>query len=88
MTLVPRSEKEYFSADSISNCTDTCNDVAILYPIEYRNSLTANNFPTHKFESKAWFMQWHMINSYKSWTKCYRGCYNYRHTYMRENIYT
>jgi hypothetical protein len=32
MTLVLGSKKEYFSADSISNCTDTCNDADILYP--------------------------------------------------------
>ncbi|KAJ1283306.1 hypothetical protein BS78_03G118400 [Paspalum vaginatum] len=50
--LVPGLETEYFSADTISKCTDTCNDVDILYPIEYLNSLNANNFPTHKLKLK------------------------------------
>ncbi|PUZ64674.1 hypothetical protein GQ55_3G161600 [Panicum hallii var. hallii] len=52
MSFIPGSEKEYFSADSISNCTDTCNDADILYPIEYLNSLNANNFPTHRLKLK------------------------------------
>jgi ATP-dependent DNA helicase PIF1 len=52
MSFIPGSEKEYFSSDSISNCTDTCNDADILYPIEYLNSLNANNFPTHRLKLK------------------------------------
>ena len=52
LNLVPGNEIEYYSADSISKCIDTCNDANILYPIEYLNSLTANNFPTHKLKLK------------------------------------
>ena len=46
LNLVPGNEMEYYSADSISKCIDTCNDADILYPIEYLNSLSANKFPT------------------------------------------
>ena len=46
--LLPTPEREYLSADSISKCLDTYNDANILYPVEYLNTLNANNFPTHK----------------------------------------
>ena len=46
--LLPGLEREYLSADSISKCSDTYNDANILYPIEYLNTLNANNFPSHK----------------------------------------
>jgi hypothetical protein len=46
--LLPGLEKEYFSADSISKCSDTYNDANILYPVEYLNTLNPNNFPPHK----------------------------------------
>ena len=52
LNLVPGNEVEYYSADLISKCIDTCNDADILHPIEYLNSLTANNFPTHKLKLK------------------------------------
>lgn len=52
ISLIPSLQIEYFSADSISNYTDTCNDVDVLYPIEYLNSLNANNFPTHNLKLK------------------------------------
>jgi len=52
LKLLPTVEREYYSADPISKCTDTCNDPNILYPIEYLNSLTANNFPAHKLKLK------------------------------------
>jgi hypothetical protein len=52
LDLIPNSEREYFSADSISKCTDTINDADVLYPTEYLNSLNANNFPTHKLRLK------------------------------------
>ena len=50
--MVPNIEKEYLSADSILNCIDTCNDADILYPVEYLNTLNANNFPSHKLKLK------------------------------------
>jgi ATP-dependent DNA helicase PIF1 len=46
--LLPGEEREYLSADSISKCSDTYNDANILYPVEYLNTLNANNFPSHK----------------------------------------
>jgi len=52
LQLVPSIAKEYLSADTISKCSDTLNDAEILYPVEYLNTLTANNFPTHKLHLK------------------------------------
>jgi ATP-dependent DNA helicase PIF1 len=52
MSLVQTLEREYFSADTISNCADTCNDANILYLVEYLNTLKANNFPSHKLKLK------------------------------------
>ena len=52
LTLVPAVETEYLSADTISKCSDTCNDADILYPVEYLNSLTTNNFPNHRLKLK------------------------------------
>ena len=46
--LVPSEDRDYLSADSISKCFDTCNDADILYPVEYLNTLNANNFPQDK----------------------------------------
>lgn len=45
-------KKEYFSADTISQCTAACNDAEILYPVEYLNTLTTNNFPSHRLKLK------------------------------------
>ncbi|KAJ1284410.1 hypothetical protein BS78_03G202000 [Paspalum vaginatum] len=50
--LIPSDKKEYLSADSISKYSDTCNDANILYPIEYLNTLNANNYPPHKLVLK------------------------------------
>ena len=52
ISLLPTAEKEYYSADSISKCTDPPDDANILYPIEYLNSLTPNNFPPHRLKLK------------------------------------
>ncbi|KAG2624578.1 hypothetical protein PVAP13_3KG144027, partial [Panicum virgatum] len=52
LSLLPGNEIEYYSVDSISKCIDTCNDADILYPIEYLNSLSANNFPAHILKLK------------------------------------
>jgi hypothetical protein len=52
LSLVPNVEREYLSADTISNCADTCSDADILYPVEYLNTLNANNFPSHKLKLK------------------------------------
>jgi ATP-dependent exoDNAse (exonuclease V) alpha subunit len=52
LKLVPNIEREYFSADIISKCSDACNDADILYPVEYVNTLTTNNFPAHRLKLK------------------------------------
>ena len=52
ITLLPTPEREYFSSDSISKCTDTPDDTNILYPVEYLNTLNANNFPSHRLKIK------------------------------------
>ncbi|PWZ44009.1 ATP-dependent DNA helicase PIF1 [Zea mays] len=52
ISLLPTVEREYYSADSISKCTDAPNDANILYPIEYLNTLNANNFPSHRLKFK------------------------------------
>src|SRR5438105_2089438 len=52
ITLLPTPEREYFSSDSISKCTDTPNDADILYPVEYLNTLNTNNFPPHRLKLK------------------------------------
>ncbi|KAJ1284859.1 hypothetical protein BS78_03G237300 [Paspalum vaginatum] len=52
ITLLPTPEKEYLSADTISKCMDTVNDANILYPVEYLNTLTANNYPLHRLKLK------------------------------------
>ncbi|WVZ69995.1 hypothetical protein U9M48_018704 [Paspalum notatum var. saurae] len=52
ISLLPAPEREYYSADSISKCTDTLNDANILYPVEYLNTLNANNFPPHRLKLK------------------------------------
>ncbi|KAL6662326.1 hypothetical protein ACP70R_000185 [Stipagrostis hirtigluma subsp. patula] len=48
LSLVPGEEKEYLSCDSISKCTDAVEDADLLYPIEFLNAITANNFPQHR----------------------------------------
>jgi ATP-dependent DNA helicase PIF1 len=52
LSLLLGSEIKYYGADSISKCIDTCNDANILYPVEYLNSLSANNFPSYKLKLK------------------------------------
>ncbi len=52
ITLLPTPEREYFSSDSISKCTDAPNDADILYPVEYLNTLNTNNFPPHRLKLK------------------------------------
>jgi len=52
LDLLPGDEREFYSADSISKCTDTCSDADVLYLIEYLNILNANNFAAHKLKLK------------------------------------
>lgn len=46
--LLPKQERQYLSADSISKCQDAPNDADVLYPVEYLNTLNSNNFPSHR----------------------------------------
>ncbi|KAG2661478.1 hypothetical protein PVAP13_1KG506713 [Panicum virgatum] len=52
INILPNPEREYLSADSISKCSDAVNDANILYPVEYLNTLNANNYPPHKLRLK------------------------------------
>ncbi|XP_062224660.1 uncharacterized protein LOC133923271 [Phragmites australis] len=44
---VPGEAREYLSYDTISKTADHVADVDILYPPEFLNSITVNNFPHH-----------------------------------------
>jgi hypothetical protein len=101
ISLLPTPEREYYSADSISKCTDMPNDANILYPIEYLNTLNPNNFPQHKlklktgtrhafkkFKPESRTMQWHKNYDNSIRRHNYRGYNNNRYTYWTENIYT
>lgn len=52
LLLIQEKDREYFSSDCISKSFDTSNDIDILYPIEYLNTLNANNFSTHCLKLK------------------------------------
>ncbi|KAL6876351.1 hypothetical protein ACP4OV_012923 [Aristida adscensionis] len=52
MSLVPTQGKQYLSCDTIAKTTDTPDTVDLLYPIEFLNSITANNFPHHDITLK------------------------------------
>lgn len=46
--LLPSTEKEYVSADSIAKSTGPHEAYDLLYPVEFLNSLDGNNFPPHR----------------------------------------
>ena len=46
--LVPGTEKEYLSSDSIAKSTAQHEAYDLLYPIEFLNSISGNNFPQHR----------------------------------------
>ena len=46
--LVPSTEKEYLSSDSIAKSTAQHEAYDLLYPIEFLNSISGNNFPQHR----------------------------------------
>ncbi|XP_015691438.1 uncharacterized protein LOC107303444 [Oryza brachyantha] len=50
--MVPSEMKEYLSCDTISKSTDHIPDFDLMYPTEFLNSITANNFPAHKLTLK------------------------------------
>jgi ATP-dependent exoDNAse (exonuclease V) alpha subunit len=52
VALLPDSGKEYLSSDSISKSASGHESYELLYPIEFLNSLSGNNFPEHVIRLK------------------------------------
>jgi ATP-dependent DNA helicase PIF1 len=50
--LVHGQQKEYLSSDTIDKSTAQHEAYDLLYPIEFLNSITANNFPHHRIVLK------------------------------------
>jgi ATP-dependent DNA helicase PIF1 len=47
VSIIPGDTKEYFSCDSITKGPDSHTSYDMLYPIEFLNSISGNNFPSH-----------------------------------------
>jgi ATP-dependent DNA helicase PIF1 len=47
-TNVPGSVREYLSSDGIANVSEQPSDFELLYPPEFLNSISVNNFPQHR----------------------------------------
>jgi ATP-dependent DNA helicase PIF1 len=52
VSLIPDDIKEYLSCDSIAKGPDTHASYDMLYPIEFLNSISGNNFPSHRLVLK------------------------------------
>jgi ATP-dependent DNA helicase PIF1 len=52
VSLVPGDEKHYLSCDSILKGLNTHDSYDLLYPVEFLNSLNANNFSQHRLSLK------------------------------------
>jgi ATP-dependent DNA helicase PIF1 len=52
VSLIPDDIKEYLSCDSIAKGSDTHASYDMLYPIEFLNSISGNNFPSHRLVLK------------------------------------
>jgi ATP-dependent DNA helicase PIF1 len=48
VSKVPGSSREYLSCDGIANAVEQPSDFESLYPLEFLNSITINNFPQHR----------------------------------------
>ncbi|ONM60681.1 uncharacterized protein [Zea mays] len=48
VTLIPGDPREYLSCDSIVKGPDSNDSYDLLYPVEFLNSITGNNFPQHQ----------------------------------------
>lgn len=48
VTLIHGDPKEYLSCDSIVKGPDNIDSYDLLYPVEFLNSVTGNNFPQHQ----------------------------------------
>jgi ATP-dependent DNA helicase PIF1 len=52
VSIIPGDAKEYLSCDNIVKTPDAHESYDLLYPIEYFNSITGNNFPQHQLVLK------------------------------------
>ena len=52
VSMLPGDAMTYISCDTISKTSEQIPDFDILYPVEFLNSIEANNFPTHKLVLK------------------------------------
>ena len=52
VSLLPGTEKEYLSSDSIAKSASPHETYDLLYPVEFLNSLNGNNFPHHRLVLK------------------------------------
>ena len=50
--MLPSDAMTYISCDTISKTSEQIPDFDIVYPVEFLNSIEANNFPTHKLVLK------------------------------------
>jgi hypothetical protein len=48
VSLVPDDEKQFLSSDTMLKGPNTRDSYDLLYPVEFLNSLSGNNFPQHK----------------------------------------
>lgn len=52
VSLLPGSEREYLSSDSIAKSVGPNETYDLLYPVEFLNSINGNNFPQHRLVLK------------------------------------
>lgn len=52
VAMIPTEPKEYLSCDTISKSCEHMPDFDMLYPTEFLNSISVNNFPTHRLVLK------------------------------------
>jgi len=52
VSLIPGNHKEYLSSDNIAKSTGPHEAYDLMYPVEFLNSLTGNNFPHHRIVLK------------------------------------
>ena len=52
LKLISEEEKVYYSFDSMCKTSSESEELDILYPIEFLNSLNFNGFPQHKLRLK------------------------------------
>jgi len=52
VSMLPGDAMTYISCDTISKTSEQIPDFDVVYPVEFLNSIEANNFPTHKLVLK------------------------------------